>query len=321
MGNKNTSQNGARSAVTTQADGFSLISNEKLIALYANLLKCRMAGERLGAKKNGAKKKGETGSMRAYEAGTVGVAIDLGFDDAICATGHGLLTGVPEEAPIHAFLLASGRSELVGRLHASGTKSDATSRNGVSKLNPSYTRAAIGTALANKTKKNGKVAVVFGHGETSESDRSGSWSEALQIASTHGLPMVFVNYVSRDWNGSARRFGTPDTEEAPGPENTWFPTIAVDCNDVVAVYRVANEAISRARLGRGPTLIECRHFHLHGKPANGNKATRNGRHSQDPILNMEHYLRAKGLLCPGLKRDILSGFARKASTKALPNRG
>ena len=312
MSNRNRSQNGTGATATTQAEGaFSLISNEKLISLYANLLKCRLAGERLGAKNNGAKEKGETGSTRAYEAGTVGVAIDLGSDDAICATHHGLLTGVPEEAPIQAFLLASGRSEFAGRLQAWGTKPDSTSRNGVSpKPNPSYTHAAIGTALANKTKKNGKVAVVFGDGETSE-----SWHEALQIASTHGLPMVFVNQVWRNPNGSVRRFRTPDKEEAAGPESAWFPAITVDSNDVVAVYRVANEAISRARLGRGPTLIECRHFRLHGKPADGNKAARNGRHWQDPILNMQHYLRAKGLLRPGLKSEILSDWARELGTK------
>jgi len=31
----------------------------------------------------------------------------------------------------------------------------------------------------------------------------------------------------------------------------------VDGNDVVAVYRVAFEALARARQGRGGTLIEC----------------------------------------------------------------
>ena len=36
-----------------------------------------------------------------------------------------------------------------------------------------------------------------------------------------------------------------------------FPSILVDGNDVVAVWRAAQESIHRARNGAGPTLIEC----------------------------------------------------------------
>ena len=37
-----------------------------------------------------------------------------------------------------------------------------------------------------------------------------------------------------------------------------FPGIIVDGSDVVAVWRVAQESIHRARNGAGPTLIDCR---------------------------------------------------------------
>jgi hypothetical protein len=52
----------------------------------------------------------------------------------------------------------------------------------------------------------------------------------------------------------------------------------VDGNDVVAVYRVASEAIAHARNGHGPTVIDCR---LSGPG--------------DPIENMLRYLIGKGL--------------------------
>jgi TPP-dependent pyruvate/acetoin dehydrogenase alpha subunit len=52
----------------------------------------------------------------------------------------------------------------------------------------------------------------------------------------------------------------------------------VDGNDVVAVYRVASEAIAHARKGHGPTLIDCRL----SIPA-------------DPLQNMRNYLIGKGL--------------------------
>ena len=41
-----------------------------------------------------------------------------------------------------------------------------------------------------------------------------------------------------------------------------FPGVSVDGNDVLAVYQVAQEAMSRARNGEGPTLIEARTYRL-----------------------------------------------------------
>ena len=36
-----------------------------------------------------------------------------------------------------------------------------------------------------------------------------------------------------------------------------MPGVAVDGNDVLAVYDAAGEAVRRARAGGGPTLLEC----------------------------------------------------------------
>jgi TPP-dependent pyruvate/acetoin dehydrogenase alpha subunit len=57
-----------------------------------------------------------------------------------------------------------------------------------------------------------------------------------------------------------------------------FPFISVDGNDVAAAYRVASEAVTHARKGNGPTLIDCRL----STPG-------------DPIENMRKYLIGKGL--------------------------
>jgi pyruvate dehydrogenase E1 component alpha subunit len=164
-----------------------------------------------------------------------------------------------------------------------------------------HTQAAIGAALANKTKKNGKVAVVFGKESASE-----SWREAIHIATVHALPMIFV--LRDNLKIPGRRASSEQLEKADTP---LFPIITVDSNDVVAVYRVANEAISRARLGRGPTLIECQPFLLNG----------NGKHSHDPILNMENYLRGKGLFRPETKNEILKASTRDLARQMKAARG
>jgi TPP-dependent pyruvate/acetoin dehydrogenase alpha subunit len=61
-----------------------------------------------------------------------------------------------------------------------------------------------------------------------------------------------------------------------------MPTIAVDGRDVIAVYRVIKEAISSARKGHGPTLVDCVNFVTPG--------TR-GKDERDPVSSFRGYLK------------------------------
>lgn len=274
MGNRKKSRAADNGASPPAADGaYSLISNEKLHALYAGLLACRH--ERT-------KGNGRTDSKCGHEAALVGATIDLGAGDAVCSREHGVLTGFSDGVAIRTLL----RQPVNG--HGSIPHGEATHNSGLNGDSPpaaglAYTHAVIGAALANKTRTNRKVAVLFSTEESAETLR-----EALHIAVVHGLPMVFVH--QPDGGEEAGRKRDRSKNKASEYETPWFPSITVDCHDVVALYRVAFEAISRARLGRGPTLIECRPFRV----KNGN-----GAHAEDPILHMEHYLRAKGLPIPG----------------------
>ncbi len=75
-----------------------------------------------------------------------------------------------------------------------------------------------------------------------------------------------------------------------------LPAITVDGSDVVAVYRVATEAITHARKGNGATLIACTAFHSDHSP------------ESDPILKMEAYLSRKSLFSAELKREVTGSF-------------
>jgi pyruvate dehydrogenase E1 component alpha subunit len=155
---------------------------------------------------------------------------------------------------------------------------------------------AVGSALVQKTRKNGKVTVVFGgakHGQ--------AWSNALETARVHRLPMVFAAELQEELlpaRRSAKK--TNGTGLEPGTE---MARITVDGHDVVGSYRVAHEAIERARKDRGPTLIECTAFRIAGQ------------RRQDSIAAMEQYLRLKGLLERGTKRDMLKAVARESKTR------
>lgn len=257
---------------------FSLISDQKLLALYRNLLKCRMAGRPNGNSYGTAK------AARAQEAALVASAIDLGPGDVVFSREHEFLRGVSNGATVEKLLAAGGYGQA-----------GSSRRNGASPAagGPSTAEMALGAALAYKTRKNRKIAVLF-------SSSDDTVREAVEIASAHALPMVFVHQA--DGNGRSARPRT--AKKGSTGETPWFPHITVDTHDVVAVYRVANEAIARARQGRGPTLIECRPFHVHSRPA-VSLSNRHGRHVHDAIVNMEHYLRAKGLFDPKLKSALV----------------
>lgn len=55
-------------------------------------------------------------------------------------------------------------------------------------------------------------------------------------------------------------YATRNTEVAERAASYGIPSIAVDGNDVLAVYDVAGQAIQRAREGGGPSLIECKTY-------------------------------------------------------------
>jgi TPP-dependent pyruvate/acetoin dehydrogenase alpha subunit len=70
-----------------------------------------------------------------------------------------------------------------------------------------------------------------------------------------------------------------------------IPRIAVDGSDVVAIYRVCQEALRRAREGTGPTVVDC---HFMG--------------SSDPVAFMESFLNRYGMWSPAWKQQLLSEF-------------
>lgn len=120
---------------------------------------------------------------------------------------------------------------------------------------------AVGTALSSTIKKNNRVSVsFFGDGATNE----GVFYESLNFASLRKLPIVFVcenNFYSTHMPISKTLADTNIAKKALGFN---MPGIRIDGNDVIRVYEVAKGAISRARQGRGPTLIECLTYRWRG---------------------------------------------------------
>jgi pyruvate dehydrogenase E1 component alpha subunit len=134
----------------------------------------------------------------------------------------------------------------------------------------------------------------------------------VDFAVTHKLPIVHV--VQSDvWTeppDPRLLVALKDTDNA-GHDNG-IPTLSVDGNDVVAVYRVAQEAIRRARQGHGPALIECKTQRWPAPAAVSPMTEGPGSGmSEDPILRMETYLKQKGLWSDAWKQRLVKSFTRQ----------
>jgi len=113
---------------------------------------------------------------------------------------------------------------------------------------------AVGAAWAAKIKGDRAVVVGFlGDGATSEGD----FHNGMNFAGVFKVPCVLICQ-NNHWAISvptARQTASPTL--AVKGRAYGVPSVRVDGNDVLAVYRVVTDAVTRARSGGGPTFIEA----------------------------------------------------------------
>src|ERR1700690_4346689 len=113
---------------------------------------------------------------------------------------------------------------------------------------------AAGAAMAFKVRREPRCALAYiGDGGTSE----GAFYEALNLAGARGLPVVFV-IVNNGWAISVPVAQQTATQTlAQKAVAAGIPGMQVDGNDVFAVRDTVAEALSAARAGAGPCVIEA----------------------------------------------------------------
>jgi pyruvate dehydrogenase E1 component alpha subunit len=112
---------------------------------------------------------------------------------------------------------------------------------------------ATGIGLALKMKNSPQILLsFFGEGSTNE----GSFHEALNMASLWQLPIVFI-CDNNHYGMSMHMHRSMNIEFISSRAASYgIPGISTDGNQILSVYQVVSEAVSRARSGEGPTLIE-----------------------------------------------------------------
>ncbi len=156
---------------------------------------------------------------------------------------------------------------------------------------------AVGLAWGLRLQRRPGVVMAYcGEGAASEGD----FHEACNMAGVRRAPIVFV-LMNNQWAISTSREVQSAGEFHRRAEGYGFPGVAVDGNDLLAVYEVAAAAVERARRGDGPTLIDCLTYRLgfHNTTDNPSAYVPEGwlerAEREDPIQRVQVYLAGRGL--------------------------
>lgn len=201
---------------------------------------------------------GSTHPCIGQEAIAVGACSALERQDLVLATyrGHGVaLAKGCDPKPIMAELLTRTTGCCKGRggsMHICDVKEGFLGTNAVV---AAHIPIAGGVALSAKLRKTAEVVLCFfGDGASCE----GEFPETLNMASLWKIPLVFIC----ENNGYAISVPTSLSQSTPDiadrARGFGIPAVIVDGNDIEAVQEAVSEAVARARIGNGPTLIECK---------------------------------------------------------------
>ncbi|MEO6910811.1 MAG: thiamine pyrophosphate-dependent enzyme [Edaphobacter sp.] len=134
-------------------------------------------------------------------------------------------------------------------------------------------KLALGAALTFKTLKQKNIVISYVlPAEISQE----LWKQTFALAAKFDLPIILVVLPDAESAKRRRRSSLCAKARAAG-----IPGIPVDANDAVALYRVAQESIGRARGGDGPVLIDCIPYPPVGQQSAG---------AADPILYMKEFM-------------------------------
>ena len=167
-----------------------------------------------------------------------------------------------------------------------------------------YRRDALGDASSDLVS-----ACFFGDGAAN----NGQFFECLNMAALWKLPMIYVVENNKWAIGMSHERATSVPEIYTKGAAFGMPGVQVDGMDVLAVYRVAKEAVARARAGEGPTLIEALTYRFRGHSLADPDELRPREEkdfwfARDPIKKLAAYMVTEGLTTEGeltaLDREI-----------------
>ncbi len=251
--------------------------------MYSTMLECRMMKD--WARDSNAEDSYDLAT--GHEAVLIGASIGLRPEDTVAASDRNFAAHIAMGTPLKYLLKDSGINNS-GESRASIFSCRCAVPGAISSavfLADPF-NLATGLALSHKLEKKTNVVVAFWEEDAASLEAS---HEALKFAGIHKLPIIYVTKsAGLDDLGSRKHSALEEFSYLA--KDYGFPSILVDGNDVVAVWRAAQESIHRARNGAGPTLIECQ-----TEAAN----------FKDPLSHMQHYMTKRGVWDEAWKRQVV----------------
>ncbi len=240
------------------------IPPDKLIEMYTSMVRIRQFEDRVYLLFLEGEMPGTIHLYQGQEAVAAGVCANLTKKDLITSThrphGHAIAKGVSLKSLMAELFAkktgcceAKGGSMHMGDMDVGMLPAIAIVAGGIP--------IATGLALASKMMSLNRVAVsFFGDGATSE----GAFHEAVNMGAIWNLPVVYVCENNLYGASTHQNKVMKIKNVAERASSYGIPGKIADGNDILSVYQAAKEAISRAREGKGPTLLECKTYRRGG---------------------------------------------------------
>src|SRR5579864_736424 len=277
------------------------LAPEQLLEMFHWLKLSRAFDERLSILVKQGKVRSGVYTGIGQEAIVVGTCYGLRQEDFIC----------PLHRDLGAFLMKGVEprvmmSQMFGKENGLSKGRDSALHSGVSELgifgNTSMLGAnlpvAAGLALTFKMERSDNVVVAyFGEGASN----TGDFHEALNFAGVQQLPVIFICENNQYAYSVPLEKSMAIDDVADRAASYGFDGVAINGNDVLAVYQATLGALARARAGDGPTLIECKTYRWHGHSEHDKAFYRSDEElamwkSRDPIPTFTTYLQASHVL-------------------------
>ncbi|MEK7310793.1 MAG: thiamine pyrophosphate-dependent dehydrogenase E1 component subunit alpha [Chloroflexota bacterium] len=286
------------------------LSKETLLAMYYAMLRSRRLDERAWVLHRQGKIVFHISAM-GHEASQVGAAFAL-------KPGKDWLVPYYRDLALMLCFGLTSREFMLSLFGKQGEVSSAArqmpSHFGLRRANVVSTSApvatqiphAAGIGLGIKMRGDDAVAVTcIGEGSTSQ----GEWYEGLNWAAVHKLPVICIVQNNQYAISVPARLQMAIPNVADRASAFGMPGVVVDGNDVVACHRAMVEAVSRARSGGGPTLIESKTYRPVPHSSDDDDRSYRSREEvaewkkRDPILLFKTTLEGQGILTPALNDE------------------
>jgi TPP-dependent pyruvate/acetoin dehydrogenase alpha subunit len=233
----------------------------------------------------------------------VGACLALRVDDAMTGThrshGHPIGKGADLKA-LMAELMGKETGICKGRGGSMHLADNSVGIIGESAIVGGGIPLATGVGLSAKVRGTDQVCLCFfGDGAVNQ----GTFHESLNMASLWKLPVIYLCENNGYAITTSVAISHAQPEVARRADGYGMPGIAVDGQDVRAVFEATSAAVARARRGEGPTLIECKTYRFEehevglavpGKPYRAQEEIEFQRKNRDPLVLYRAALLAEG---------------------------